>query len=195
MRPALARCSCSPQGNNYVFALLGAETQVVGLGGVDDAVAALLEKMKAEGKKPFFIPGGGSNAVGALGYAQAAVSIVEEVRKARTPYDAIVLCSGSGGTHAGMLAGLRAAGDDTPVYGISVRFDAPKQKSRIEAQYEACAALFGRDAPKDDVVIIDTMVGPGCALTPRHRTRAHARDRHPAPATPRLPPLPSPAPR
>ena len=126
--------SYSPEagGNNYVFGLLGAKTQVVPLGGVDAAVAALMEALKAPstapraavrqlvsdaapgqaaGAKPYYIPGGGSNALGALGYARAAISVVEEARKAGRPFDAVVLCSGSGGTHAGMLTGLRACGD------------------------------------------------------------------------------------
>ena len=154
----------SAGGNNYAFALLGAHTSVVPLGGVDAAVAALLERLRADGKSPFFIPGGGSNAVGALGYAQAALSIVEHARADRRPFDAIVLCSGSGGTHSGMLAGLRACGDTTPVYGISVRFDAAKQKARIEEQYTACAALFGNAAPATDVLIDDRHVGPGYSL-------------------------------
>lgn len=117
--------------------------------------------------------GGGSNAKGALGYARAAVSVVESAQAAcGGPLDAIVLCSGSGGTHAGMLAGLRACGDTTPVFGVSVRFDEPKQKARIEEQYAACAKLFGCEAPVDDVVILDTMVGPGYSLPTEGMTEA-----------------------
>jgi len=169
--------SYSPEagGNNYVFGLLGAKTQVVPLGGVDAAVAALMEELKAAGATPYYIPGGGSNALGALGYARAAISVVEEARKAGRPFDAVVLCSGSGGTHAGMLTGLRACGDQTKVYGVSVRFDAAKQKSRIEAQYKECAKLFGNEAPEEDVVIIDSQVGPGYSLpTPEMRSAVEA---------------------
>ena len=118
----------------------------------------------AKGKKPYFIPGGGSNAIGSLGYVKAALSIVEASRAADKPFDAIVCCSGSGGTHSGMLAGLRAAGDNTPVYGVSVRFDSDRQGENIHKQFVACAALFEAEAPKSDVVIVDSYVGPGYSL-------------------------------
>ena len=123
-------------GNNYAFELLGAETMVVADGGIAAAQDALLAKLKAEGAKPYVIPGGGSNALGSLGYVRCA----EEILDAPTRFDAIVACSGSGGTHAGLLAGLRAAGDATPVHGISVRFEAAKQHARILPLARACCA-------------------------------------------------------
>ena len=63
-----------------------------------------------------------------------------------------------------MLAGLRAAGDNTPVYGVSVRFDSDRQGENIHKQFVACAALFEAEAPKSDVVIVDSYVGPGYSL-------------------------------
>ena len=123
-----------------------------------------MAELRAKGKKPYFIPGGGSNAIGSLGYVKAALSIVEASRAADKPFDAIVCCSGSGGTHSGMLAGLRAAGDSTPVYGISVRFESERQAANIHKQYVACAALFDVDAPEEDVVVVDSFVGPGYSL-------------------------------
>ena len=69
----------------------------------------------------------------------------------------------------------RPVGDQTKVYGVSVRFDAAKQKSRIEAQYKECAKLFGNEAPEEDVVIIDSQVGPGYSLpTPEMRSAVEA---------------------
>lgn len=158
--------SYDPQagGNNYAFSLLGATSRCVPLDGVPEGVEALMAELKAAGKKPYFIPGGGSNAIGSLGYVKAALSLVEASRAADEPFDAIVCCSGSGGTHSGMLAGLRAAGDQTPVYGISVRFDTERQAANIHKQYVACAALFDVDAPEEDVVVVDSFVGPGYSL-------------------------------
>ena len=91
-----------------------------------------LTKLKAAGATPYYIPGGGSNALGALGYARAAISVVEEARKAGRPFDAVVLCSGSGGTHAGMLTGMRACGDQLLVQ--STQHDAPSLCVRIMAR-------------------------------------------------------------
>ncbi|XRB15708.1 D-cysteine desulfhydrase [Pseudoscourfieldia marina] len=150
-------------GNNYTFDLLHAERHAAGLGEVPKVQDELVAKLEAEGKKVYVIPGGASNPLGSVGYARAALEIVEYAEE-NGPFDAIVTCSGSGGTHSGMLAGLRAAGDQTPVYGISVRFDEKTQKERIHAQYVEVAKLFGNDAPIDDVIIRDDQVGPGYSL-------------------------------
>ena len=167
-------------GNNYAFALLGAKQIPAPLGGVEPIQEVLIAKLKEEGKTPYVIPGGGSNQLGALGYVRAAAELIEqsdilkeeagETNKTGLFWDAIVTCSGSGGTHTGLLTGLRAAGVDTPVFGISVRFDAETQADRIRQQVQACidkyftsfdAVAEGID---DDVLIIDEHVGPGYSL-------------------------------
>ena len=50
------------------------------------------------------------------------------------------------------------------VYGVSVRFETERQAANIHKQYVACAALFDVDAPKEDVVVVDSFVGPGYSL-------------------------------
>lgn len=166
-------------GNNYAFELLGAETIVVADGGIPDAQAALVARLTADGCRPYVIPGGGSNPLGSLGYVRCAEEILGWRGGARAHgFDAIVACSGSGGTHAGLVAGLRAAGDATPVHGISVRFEAKKQHARIlplargtcakllEAS-GACADAARAEAraeeliSADDIIIHDEYVGPG----------------------------------
>lgn len=154
-------------GNNYTFDLLGAERHAAGLGEVPDVQAQVVRDLEAKGKKVYVIPGGASNPLGSVGYVRAALEIVDYTDK-HGKFDAIVCCSGSGGTHSGLLAGLRAAGDDTPVYGISVRFDAATQQKRIHDQYAAIAEQYlGNEAPLDDVVIRDDQVGEGYSL-PTH---------------------------
>lgn len=168
-------------GNNYVFALLGAKQIPVPLGGVEAAQQELVEKLEASGKKVYVIPGGGSNALGALGYVKCATEIVEqsevlkanlgESHKAGLFWDAIVTCSGSGGTHTGILTGLRACGYETPVLGISVRFDSEKQANRIYEQCQKCVEKYFGSCeyyannnglmPKEDVVVYDDYVGGG----------------------------------
>ena len=138
------------------------------------------------------IPGGGSNPLGSLGYVRCA----EEIIAAGGRYDAIVTCSGSGGTHAGIVAGLRAAGDATPVHGISVRFEETKQHGRILPLARACCAklLLASGAARDasaadaraaalvsdvDVIIHDAYVGPGYSkYTPAMAEAVSAFARH-----------------
>ena len=80
-------------------------------------------------------------------------------------------CSGSGGTHTGLLTGLRAAGFSTPVFGISVRFDSQKQADRIRSQCDTCNKkyfdsfdFFTGGLAESDVVVLDDYVGPGYSL-------------------------------
>eukprot|EP00304_Pavlova_gyrans_P008828 CAMPEP_0206057368 /NCGR_PEP_ID=MMETSP1466-20131121/44227_1 /ASSEMBLY_ACC=CAM_ASM_001126 /TAXON_ID=44452 /ORGANISM="Pavlova gyrans, Strain CCMP608" /LENGTH=416 /DNA_ID=CAMNT_0053432641 /DNA_START=54 /DNA_END=1304 /DNA_ORIENTATION=- len=150
-------------GNNYIFQLLGATTSVVSDGQVPAEEERIMARLRAEGKKPYWIPGGGSNALGSLGYARAAVEVLEWTH-ANGALDAIVLCSGSGGTHAGMLAGLRAAGDATPVIGISTRAGAHAQALKIHKLAAEIAERFGANVAEADVIVHDEHVGPGYSL-------------------------------
>ena len=76
------------------------------------------DALRAKGKTPYIIPGGGSNPVGALGYASCALELVAQANERRLKIDQIVLASGSAGTHAGLVAGLAAIHADIPVLGI-----------------------------------------------------------------------------
>jgi 1-aminocyclopropane-1-carboxylate deaminase/D-cysteine desulfhydrase-like pyridoxal-dependent ACC family enzyme len=69
----------------------------------------------------FFIPPGGSSTLGALGYVNAALEFAEQIRQgAMPPPAAIVVATGSAGTHAGLVIGLGLAGLDIPVVGVRV---------------------------------------------------------------------------
>ncbi|KAJ1623511.1 tryptophan synthase beta subunit-like PLP-dependent enzyme [Pavlovales sp. CCMP2436] len=151
-------------GNNYTFALLGATTEVVPADGVPAAEERVMARLRAEGCRPYWVPGGGSNALGSLGYARAALEIIKWTN-AHGAFDAIVLCSGSGGTHAGLLAGLRAAGDSTPCIGISTRAATEPQRRKIHALASLTAAsLSDVEIPYESVIVRDAYVGPGYSL-------------------------------
>jgi 1-aminocyclopropane-1-carboxylate deaminase/D-cysteine desulfhydrase-like pyridoxal-dependent ACC family enzyme len=77
--------------------------------------------------------------------------------------DEIVVASGSALTHAGLLLGLRLAGDKTPVFGVCVRRNAHQQAARVARRVAATAALLGVDNPvaAQDVRVTDSALGPG----------------------------------
>ncbi|HEY4310487.1 MAG TPA: D-cysteine desulfhydrase family protein [Pirellulales bacterium] len=81
---------------------------------------AALERWRAAGHKPFFIPIGGSTPLGAVGYMLAVQEMLQQVEQLGIEPTAIVVASGSGGTHAGIVAGLIAAQHPARVIGISV---------------------------------------------------------------------------
>ncbi|MFP5297024.1 MAG: D-cysteine desulfhydrase [Alphaproteobacteria bacterium] len=154
-------------GNVLLDRLLGATHRFVP-GGSD--MNAELEKTAAEvrarGGRPYVIPGGGSNAVGALGYVDCAREIVVGADELDLRIDRIVTATGSAGTHAGLVAGLAVMGADIPVLGISVRAPKPKQEENVLKLARETAALLGRpEAVTAEMVVADCdYVGEGYGL-------------------------------
>ena len=88
---------------------------------VPAATAALVAKLRLEGRRPYVIPPGGSNGTGALGYVEAGLELAQQLLERRAPEpDAIVVPLGSGGTVAGLAVGLAAAGCVVPIHGVRV---------------------------------------------------------------------------
>ena len=86
-------------GNNLLFKLLGAEEITVVPGGTDlaEAMKSVAEDVINGGGKPYIVPGGGSNALGALGYVSCAEEILTQSFEMSLPIDHVVCASGSGG--------------------------------------------------------------------------------------------------
>lgn len=83
---------------------------------VSGEMAALADELRAAGRKPYGIPIGGSNAVGAVGYAGAARELAEQCPEA----DTLIVPTGSGGTQAGLEIGVRIAGLPAKVIGVGI---------------------------------------------------------------------------
>lgn len=92
---------------------------------------ACATQMKANGKKPYIIPGGGSNPIGALGYVNCARELTEQAANAGLKIDALVHATGSSGTQAGLVAGLAALESDIHLLGIGVRAPKDKQEGMV----------------------------------------------------------------
>ncbi|MBW4710191.1 D-cysteine desulfhydrase family protein [Roseobacter sp. YSTF-M11] len=151
-------------GNVLLSRLLGVEVMHYPVGedeaGADAALRARAEAEEAAGRTPYVIPLAlGNPPLGALGYMRAA----EEVIHQDPDFDVVVIASGSGLTHAGMLAGLRNAGHSVRVIGSCVRRDAEQQRHRIATVLEALSRLLGSPVPvsHDDIDIWDGALSPG----------------------------------
>jgi len=107
-------------GNLLLDRLLGATVRWAG----DRDRFALLEEVAAEeraaGRRPYIIPYGGSNAIGAAAYASAMDELVRQCHQQGIAPDRIVFASSSGGTQAGLVVGARANNLSAQVLGISV---------------------------------------------------------------------------
>lgn len=123
-------------------------------------------QLKADGKKPYIIPGGGSNPIGALGYVNCARELNEQAASAGLKIDALVHATGSSGTQAGLVAGLVALRSDIHLLGIGVRAPKDKQEGMVYDLAERTANYMGIDTQvaRDTVRANCDYVGPGYGL-------------------------------
>jgi len=96
----------SPEGNQLLNRVFGAEHRYLGpmpLDDLDAAIVAVADELRASGRRPFAIPVGGSSPLGASAYTDAADEIVEQLGHEDV---LVVTATGSGGTQAGLAARL-----------------------------------------------------------------------------------------
>ncbi len=118
-------------------------------GGADMAreMELVADRLTAEGRKPYIIPGGGSNEVGALGYVDCARELLQQAADMGMTIDAIVHATGSSGTQAGLMAGLVAMGSEIPLLGIGVRAPQAKQEQMVHDLASRTVSYLKVDAP------------------------------------------------
>lgn len=120
-------------GNVLLDQLLGAKIHAVTNGqDCNEYAKSLMNTLISEGRKPYFIPMGGSNVIGSFGYLSCALEILQQLANDNINIDKIVLASGSAGTQAGLLAGLISANSDIPVLGINVSRPEKEQNELVE---------------------------------------------------------------
>ena len=115
-----ARPPESVNGNLLLDHLLGATLHWTERENRLNRLAALADELRAAGRRPYVITYGGSDPVGARGYANALEELHTQCQAIGLTLDAIVVPSSSGGTQAGLLAGIAATGWAVPVVGISI---------------------------------------------------------------------------
>ena len=131
-------------GNVLLDRLLGAELRFVAPDtDMDAACAELAEELRERGAKPYYIPGGGSNPVGALGYVNAALELLQQANELGLRIDCVVHGSGSTGTQAGLVCGLEGANAGIDVLGICVRRHAAAQEEAVYQTARATADHLG----------------------------------------------------
>ena len=151
-------------GNVLLDRIMGAALEYQP-GGVDmhAALEQTSARLRSEGAKPYLIPGGGSNAVGALGYAAVALELVGQANELGLRIDRIVHATGSAGTQAGLVAGLHALSSPIAVLGIGVRVPRERQEANVRTLARATLAHLGisRPLPDEAVQANCDYVGPG----------------------------------
>jgi L-cysteate sulfo-lyase len=99
--------------------------------------------LRNAGAKPYVIPGGGSNPVGALGYVGCAQELMLQADEMSLRIDRVVTATGSAGTQAGLVVGLQGCNAGVPVLGIGVRLPRAQQEANVHRLAEATADYVG----------------------------------------------------
>jgi D-cysteine desulfhydrase len=147
-----------PSGNVLLDHVLGPDIEWAGVldfDALEEAIGAACDRLAAAGRRPYRVPIGGASAVGALGYVDAARELVGQVGSV----EVVVTADGSGGTHAGLSAGL---GDHGRVLGVDVGAR-PDIVDAVRVMAVEAAALAGLAAggPAGEVRIDRGQVGDG----------------------------------
>ena len=145
-------------GNHFMFRLMGVEDITVVPGGSDvpGAMQKVADDLAAQGRKGYIIPGGGSNAIGALGYVACVQEILAQLFEQALKIDHIIVGSGSSGTHAGMVAGMYGMNAHIPITGIGVSRDPENQEPLVYRELLATAKLLEmRGEPPRELVKTD----------------------------------------
>jgi L-cysteate sulfo-lyase len=154
-------------GNVLLDHLHGATTEKLA-GGLDmnAELERVAQDVRNQGKKVYTIPGGGSNATGALGYVNCAFEMLTQFNDRGLSVDHIVHATGSAGTQAGLITGLKSTNANIPLLGIGVRAPKPKQEENVFNL--ACATAEKMGCPgvvsREDVVANTDYVGEGYGI-------------------------------
>ena len=124
------------------------------------------KRFRADGANVYTIIGGGSNPTGALGYVHCALELQGQLVEAELPIDAIVHATGSAGTQAGLVTGLKAISSAVPVLGIGVRLPREPQEVNVFRLAQATATKLGRPGlvERNDIVANCDYVGQGYGI-------------------------------
>ena len=155
-------------GNVYLDHLFGAKIHHLEKGSdMDDAMAGSADRLRHRGESPYVIPGGGSTPIGALGYVACAQELLAQSQAMNMQIGHIVHATGSAGTQAGLLAGLRASGSEIPVLGVGVNADKKVQEERVFSLACDTAALIGAKGvvSREDVVADCNYIGGGYGIS------------------------------
>lgn len=137
-------------GNVLITHLTGATLHEVAWSGERNAeLHALVERLAEADRTAYVVPYGGSNALGAFGAVHCAVELVQQLRAKEMDIAAVVHCSGSGGTQAGLAVGLAALAPEIKLIGFDIDAEPDRVAADVRRIARETAALLGLDGHLD----------------------------------------------
>ena len=151
-------------GNVLLDRIFGANLREYAAGtDFDVAMDEVAREVRAAGGAPYIVPGGASNAVGALGYVGCGEELLQQCDMQDVRFDHVVTATGSAGTHAGLAVGLRGSGSDLPILGIGVNAPRDVQEEKVFKLAVETAAFIDRPGcvTRADIVADCNYIGAG----------------------------------
>ena len=146
--------------NSVMMDMLGAHITTVPVETVSKTIDDKINELKEQGKKPYFIAGGGHGNIGTQAYVDCYNEIKEYERTNDVFFDYIFFASGTGTTHAGLVCGQILNEDERKIIGISIARKNPRGRDVV---IESIKEYLGRNDEKIDekTVFIDDYTGDG----------------------------------
>lgn len=162
-------------GNVLLDRIYGANIREVAKGSDMNAIMeSVAEELRAAGKRPYIIPGGGSNPIGALGYIDCALEFQSQANRDGIVIDHIIHATGSAGTQAGLIVGLKATHANVPLLGIGVNAPQEIQEEKVWKLALETAEFVGAPGcvQRKDIVANCDYVGEGYGVPTREMNDA-----------------------
>src|SRR4051812_34149388 len=153
-------------GNILLSRIMGADVRLDPHGfdiGIRQSWEEAIAEVEAAGGTPYAIPAGASeHPLGGLGFANWAFEVAEQERELGVFFDTIIVCTVTGSTHAGMIAGFAALGGrPRRVLGIDASATLDKTRAQVEriARHTAALIELGRDLRPDEITVLEGWAG------------------------------------
>jgi len=161
----------APVGNIQLTRIMGGDIRIDDAGfdiGIRDSWKDALASVEAAGGKPYPVPAGASDhPLGGLGFANWAVELAAQETAIDTFFDHVVVCTVTGSSHAGMVAGFALEDrDDRRVIGIDASATLDKTVGQVTRIATTTAATIdvGRDLRDDEITVISGYEGPAYGI-------------------------------
>nr|WP_299037747.1 D-cysteine desulfhydrase family protein [uncultured Psychrobacter sp.] len=155
-----------PQGNLLLDKVYGCHIHWTGENRKGEDIPALVAQLKAESKKPYVIPYGGSNELGAVAFIEAYKELNAQREALKVDFSHIIFASSSGATHAGLMLGNKMLETHSQIIGINIdkgEMDKVPFDERIVSLANSTAQLIAADYQftADDLILNSDYVGDG----------------------------------
>jgi L-cysteate sulfo-lyase len=150
-------------GNILLDHLYGATHEVISINDDrTDVLVRMADRFRSEGRRPYIVPYGCANRLGAIGYLNAALEIAEQIAARELEINHLVHATGTGGTQAGLIVGFAALGLPIEIIGVDIDADPIGVKRRVTTILRELADEVGLEAePLERKIIIESRYSAG----------------------------------